>query len=631
MTTGPALKSLPRLLLLHRHLRLHHHYRQRYASTTTTTAIRAATVQPTSTKHHAILECLAKLAKWGFAKESLVLLAQRGIEDGGVRVGVVLGKGDGLGRVVGVLLDDPLTGEGEWVKKLRGWCSDGDNCRGLLIRHGPTSEITTPANSPVSLLTIPSPLLKPSNIEILLAPIPKGDPTDLVLHAGDVPGARFIQFPVHKSIVYAGEGEAGLQTLLDHNYTSCEENNSRVLRLLSLPGLTPENGKRGEGSVKIVNLPLAEDAVGQLKASAANAITFEREWLRSGFEGVQEWVLDGCKKPGSDSGVRPVVKTLISSIIAESERVVGVEEDRLRRATEERLKNNEYSVVVSGEGLSVTAVADNFESLSGSLRNWSQNAHSELQTSLAVGFNSRAWRRLAWWKLVWTADDVTANSREVVSTWFLPQSKRAFLFLAGRLAGAGFKGDPETTPFQRPTSPEEELAQIRSLDVSPPSSSSSGNVEYLSEEPYPTHLFAKTDQVITTLIPDLQTSANRLLIGSVSFSATSAAASGLLYLSDLPLYSSSSVAALGLVLSMRWLQTRWGREQRRFEQAIKEQGRIAIVESERWVWQRLKDGVVTVEQEGSPSGGRSTKDKDLEKVLEGRAVISRVRKLLEGV
>lgn len=53
-----------------------------------------------------------------------------------------MGKGDGLGRVVATLLDDPLVGEegreaggGEWVKALRRWCVDGGESQGLLIRY----------------------------------------------------------------------------------------------------------------------------------------------------------------------------------------------------------------------------------------------------------------------------------------------------------------------------------------------------------------------------------------------------------------------------------------------------------------------------------------------------------------
>ncbi|PWW78550.1 hypothetical protein C7212DRAFT_356607 [Tuber magnatum] len=620
------------------HFTLHPPHRRHRPPVSTT--IRAATTSTPSTlmKRHAILECLAKLVKWGFAKESLVLLAARGINadgrgDGGVRVGV-LGKGDGLGRVATALLDDPLVGQegdgdgggGNWVKTLRKWCADGGESRGLLIRYGGTSEISTPKNSPVSLLTVPSPLLKRSNIEILLAPIPPGDPTDLTLHANDAPGSPFIQFPVHKSIVYAGEGETGLQTLLGHNSTtpttSNDNKNSRVLRLLSLPALVPEN--HDGGPVKIINLPTAEDAIQQLKASAANSIMFERGWLQSGLGSVQEWVLDGCKTPGSNGGgIRPVVKTLISSIVAESEHAIRRDEERLRCAAGEKRGKEKYSI---GEALSTKTIAENFESLSTSLRNWSQNAHSELQNSLTEGFNSHAWGQLAWWKLIWTADDVTANSREVVSTWFLPQSKRAFLFLAGRLTGAGFKGSPQTA-FRRPGYPEEELAQARLTDARSPSPcpSASENVgEYVSSGAYPTHLFTKADNAISSLIPDLQTSANRLLMRSLSFSVTSAAASSLLYLSDVPAYPSTGVAALGIVLSMRWLQTRWGRERQRFQQAVREQARIAIVESERWVWQKLKDGVVVDEEIAG-------KDAELEKVLEASVVVGRVTKLLEGL
>ena len=53
-----------------------------------------------------------------------------------------MGKGDGLGRVVATLLDDPFVGEEgreaggvEWVKMLRRWCADGGESQGLLIRY----------------------------------------------------------------------------------------------------------------------------------------------------------------------------------------------------------------------------------------------------------------------------------------------------------------------------------------------------------------------------------------------------------------------------------------------------------------------------------------------------------------
>lgn len=362
-----------------------------------------------------------------------------------------------------------------------------------------------------------------------------------------------------------------------------------------------------------------------MKTPAANSLTFEREWLKSGFGAVREWMLDGCKKPDNDGrGIRPVVKALVSSIVAQSERLILEEEERLHRAVEG--KKHEKETHSFGEGFSVKAVADNFESLSASLRNWSQNAHSELQTSLTAGFTSHVWGRLAWWKLIWTVDDVTANSREVVSACLLPQSKKTFLFLAGRFAGAGFNGSPQLA-FQRPNSSEEELARFRLADIpSPPSPPlSSKNVsEDASEGPYPMHLFTKTDHIVSNLISDLQTSANRILVGSVSFSVTSAAASSLLYLSGVPLYSSSTVAALGLVLSMRWLQARWGRERQRFQQAVREQGRIAIVESERWMWQRLKDGLAVNEEVEEIAG----KDTELKRVVEARAVIGRVTKLL---
>jgi len=88
MTARLTIKNLP--LFLRLQYRLHH--RQRLISTT----IRAATIPtpPALTRRHEILEGLTKLAKWGFAKESLVLLAEKGISvDGGAEGGVRVGGG----------------------------------------------------------------------------------------------------------------------------------------------------------------------------------------------------------------------------------------------------------------------------------------------------------------------------------------------------------------------------------------------------------------------------------------------------------------------------------------------------------------------------------------------------------
>jgi hypothetical protein len=111
----------------------------------------------------------------------------------------------------------------------------------------------------------------------------------------------------------------------------------------------------------------------------------------------------------------------------------------------------------------------------------------------------------------------------------------------------------------------------------------------------------------------------------MSTSAASAAASGLLNLSEVPTYSSCSAAALGIVLSMRWLQTQWERAQKWFQDAVREQGRVAIVESERWAWQRLQEGVARA---SGPSPERARFRRTL---VEGRDAVEKVRRVVGGL
>ncbi|KAL7267571.1 hypothetical protein RUND412_009837 [Rhizina undulata] len=96
---------------------------------------------------------------------------------------------------------------------------------------------------------------------------------------------------------------------------------------------------------------------------------------------------------------------------------------------------------------------------------------------------------------------------------------------------------------------------------------------------YPTDLIKSQALTFESIIPELQSAANKLLFKVGSTSGLSFALTGLLYASDIELYS--AVAALGTVRSLRWLQKRWEKEERRFREGVGELGRREIVGSER--------------------------------------------------
>lgn len=312
------------------------------------------------------------------------------------------------------------------------------------------------------------------------------------------------------------------------------------------------------------------------------------------------------------SGVKQAVKTLVSSIISEAESLIRQEEVGIvaaKKVLEDRVTSTS------------SPTPDDVVTLSRALKEWSQTAHSELQEGLCTAFKSKPWKGLAWWKLLWAVDDVTNNSQDVLAAGFLPESKKKLLFLTGRFSGAGFhgygKGD---IPSPTPISVEEELEEIRKskqLSSSVSKDRCLGGADY-----YPPQIFSTTNYILADVIPRLQASANKLLMRAFSVSSTGVAISSILYLSEFSIYSSSSIAALGVMYGARYLQKEWDKEKNWFQGMVAEKGRIAIVETERWGWERLKVGREFGER--VEVGGEG-----LRKMEEGKKIVGDVKRALE--
>ncbi|KAL7265979.1 hypothetical protein RUND412_011491 [Rhizina undulata] len=108
---------------------------------------------------------------------------------------------------------------------------------------------------------------------------------------------------------------------------------------------------------------------------------------------------------------------------------------------------------------------------------------------------------------------------------------------------------------------------------------------------YPADLIKSRALIFKFLFSGLQSAANKLLFKAGSTAGLSFELTGLLYASDIELFSALSVAALGTIGSLRWLQKKWEKEERRFREGVEELGRREIVGSERWLWGRLRAGV----------------------------------------
>jgi len=353
-------------------------------------------------------------------------------------------------------------------------------------------------------------VLRANNIEIVVTSRISADLLVPQFQSTDIPGARVIEYPVHKTLFYGGSGAEGVARLLE-TITPTTYKPQQVLRLISLPGAVAKNEH-----IQVIDLDRGQ-----------------------GIEDVKVWLLAGTT---TSNTLKPAVKSLLHDIFASA--------------------SHELSTSTASPTSTRIEDGDTPETLASAIITWSHTAHIELKSSA----DSPEWRKLEWWKLLWRVDDVGNISQHIVTTTFLTQSEEDATFLAGRLFGAG---------YNNPNSLELELELERPM--------------YIQE---------KRNEIMTTLIPNLQATAQKYLLSSLSTSALSAASSALLYLSDIPLYSALTVAAVGTVGSARWLQSRWMRERRGFQETVREGGREAIVESERWAWNRLKEGIKSEVGEG---------------------------------
>jgi hypothetical protein len=391
-------------------------------------------------------------------------------------------------------------------------------------RFGTVLKITTPVGSPLSIVTAPIEILKTHNIELVVTSYLTGaDPLVPLFQSTDIPGARVIEYPVHKTLFYAGSGTLGVGKLLE-SARFTRDKPEQVRRVIALAG---GDAAGGVGNVQVISPTREGDAV----------------------KSVKEWLLEGTTAP-TETAVKPTVKALLRDIFATAEGEL------------------EAAAKTPPAPIAVAAVegGDTTESLAQAIAAWSKGAHIELRDSTVAAFAGKEWRKIEWWKLLWRIDDVGTISRSVVSTGFLLESEERATFLAGRIYGAGYSKH-ETVRTD------------------------TGDVIELAENPRPLAISRQRTDIIQGLVPSLQAAAQRYLLSFLSTSGISGAFSALLFLSDMSLYSALTVAAVGTVGSARWLQGQWAKEREAFQDAVREKGREAIVESERWAWDRLKAGL----------------------------------------
>ena len=261
-----------------------------------------------------------------------------------------------------------------------------------------------------------------------------------------------------------------------------------------------------------------------------------------------------------EGSLNPSLKTLVQSLLDAAEEGVLVKE--AQRAQEQQAAR------VSDESR-----AD----LDRSVARWAERGHSELRSSLEAGFASKRWKGLAWWKLFWRVDDVGMITSEILEKQYLHGAEREVIWTAGQFQQAGLIDKVEAT--EKPHSEAKEESTTAAADKT-------------ASEPWPMQISKSRTRLLDTTVPALQSLAQRLVLFSVSTTTLTSALSALTYIS-LPtasVYETCTMAVVGLVYSLRRQQTKWEKARTFWEEEVREDGRTALLETERELRTIVKEG-----------------------------------------
>lgn len=317
-----------------------------------------------------------------------------------------------------------------------------------------------------------------------------------------------------------------------------------------------------------INLELAESSINTFRKSLDNGLEYERGWFDSGLAGLSTWFFDGLG--GVTKGLKPTVRQLIEALCDDVERAI---------VREEKLNSQQQAMITIPQ-----ATRDKLDQ---DIASWAEFSHTELRNQLDFWFQSRNWKKLAWWKLYWRVDNISSITSDVLQRAWLVEAEKEMIWLSGRLEQAGL-GDPEKRIRRTTVIPP--LAEPK-LEASPQQAPPASEIvtQLIIDQnrdippfesilrPWPQNISRARASLFVTTIPALQTLAQRLLLETFSTNFLTSSLSALLYISlsssSFSLYEASAVAALGLVYSLRRLQRRWELARDTWEETMRDEGR----------------------------------------------------------
>ena len=413
----------------------------------------------------------------------------------------------------------------------------------------------------VKTLFIPSATLHTHNLEILVKAGSATDKTHGQAGAANllVPGLELqssasgrlstITFPVHKTLVY----QEGLQDL--SSVPSINTHEEKMFKaVIDWSWSTLQHQSQNPQSVSPVNLALGEAAIDAFRQSLQRSIEYEHLWFDAGMSVVSTWILDGTES--HDGAIKPATWGLLQMICHNTNKAISQEE-------ESSIQQQKATTISDA----MKAIIEQDISL------WAGNAHKELRDRLNSAFHSKSWKRIKWWKLFWRVDDVGYIASDILQKAWLVDAEKEMIWIFGRIRQSGLLGPSKLKPPAVPDPDDEQT-----LGGHPPAPRLSKLVEKASNyevvedqvfpRPWPQIIFLARSSLSRLTVPPLQSLSQSLLFQTISTNALTSSLSALLYVSvsTTSPYEAGAIAAVGLVWSLRRLQTGWEKARSMWEE-----------------------------------------------------------------
>ncbi|KAJ4993419.1 calcineurin-like phosphoesterase [Stagonosporopsis vannaccii] len=488
-------------------------------------------------------------------------------------------------RLARLLLADPLGNEEGWEKELE-TAGDG-NERAVLLKFGDENDAHRP--TPLyKVLSAPSRVLRAHNLEVLVSTLNVNTANMLTTVSTESSGESVlvpklqatsargtpVPYPVHKTLVL-GEGLDSALAFGRFSSDSADDLRNMVKVAVDLPAPQQEADADAQAESTAVNVDIGTQALASFRESVANSQIFERGWFRSGLPTLSQWLTADLQP---NEPIKPAMRTLITSIADDVEAKL-LREDTARLALL----------------ASVPTDRETTATITNALDAWAEKSHTELRDELDEAFAARNWHKLSWWKLFWRVDDVTMLSQEIIESHWLISAEKSSIFLAGRMAQAGFPEDLPRVAVQHEI-PVTTTETAPTLDNQPTNLST----EVRKPQPWSDNIATAREELVAANVPPLQALAQRLILQTMSTTSLSSALSALLYVSSsCSVFEASAVAALGLTFSLRRMQKLWEGARDSWQGTVREEGRKTLKATEdlvRLIVRSKEQGKVVVDE-----------------------------------